>query len=162
MDSKKYVITFTGNRETNDLRINFEPDVTEDNVMFLYTMLLTAVQKSFERVLFDIPVLRPATTLEQEHHVYVFKDEELDNDLYKLREQLYTTLSSMFSATLTTVFPDVEYIQQTTKYQQEKAFDADPAEFEMWKAEVAAIAEKVRREDDEGKEEQAGETGSET
>ncbi len=60
------------------------------------------------------------------------------------------------------IFPDVEYIQRTTRYEQGETFDADPAEFEVWKARVAVIAEKVRSEDDEGKEEQAGDTAGET
>lgn len=148
-EREKYKITFEGNRTSRKMRVVFTPKLQTDvttmqELSELINLTLAGTQRSLEILMGNLDVLRPATDVEREHHVYIFKDTERDQALYKKRKEIYETFASVFNDTLQMLFPDVLYIDGTLKYQQELCFDKTSEEVEEYKQVVEKIAKAVK------------------
>jgi hypothetical protein len=146
---EKYKITFEGDRTSRKMRVIFTPKLQADvttmkEISELINLTLAGTQRSLEILMGGFDVLRPATDVEREHHVYIFKDAEHDQALYKKRKEIYETFANVFNDTLQMLFPDVLYIDGALKYQQEFCFDKTPEEIEEYKQDIEKIAKAVK------------------
>ena len=103
-------------------KIKFTPALDETSYTHLLNNALNNMPQALATMLASVPVLRPASVVEHEHKIYVFNEGErgeVENRLYKYRKDLYDTIAAVFSQMLSTVFPDIEYIEGCKHYQQE-------------------------------------------
>lgn len=110
---------------------------------FLNTLLI-GFQSGLHKILKDVPVMRPMTELELENKVYVFVNEE-DNELYKVRKELFKNISSILNDGLIQIFPDVDYISSTLQHQQELAMTMEPEDAKQHVLDIEAVAVQVRK-----------------
>ena len=132
--------------------IKFTPSVNNETFVPTLNNALNTMPQALLNVLTLVPILRPASSLEQEHKVYVFSEGErgkVENDLYKYRKHLYDSIAAVFSQLLTTAFPDIEYIEGCKQYQQEYCATHTLEESEMFKKEVEEVTKYVREHFDE-------------
>lgn len=142
-----YKITITTDAGEGKTKVNFAPQLRPndlDNVQVYLNTILTGTYMSFKNVLGVLPPLRPASELEQEHGVYIFKDQEKDNELFNERTRLFDTISDTFNKMLRESFPDIVYIRESIQAEQNSVAEMDGAEFAERKATVAMVAEAVR------------------
>lgn len=102
--------------------ISYEPEITIDNIGEHYAMLLSTLPATVLNVVMSMPMLRPVCEQERDAHIYVFRDGEegeQENRLYKIRKQFYDQLAQVFGSILTAGFPDIEYIEACSAYQQQ-------------------------------------------
>lgn len=102
-------------------KIKYTPALDETSFTHLLNNALNNMPQALATMLANVPVLRPASAIEQEHKIYVFNEGdhgEVENKLYKYRKDLYDTIAAVFSQMLSTVFPDIEYIEGCKQYQQ--------------------------------------------
>jgi hypothetical protein len=119
----------------------------------LVNVLLAGVDLGLKELLGALPVLRPASAEEKEAQVYVFKDEEKDNKLYNERKNMYNAVAQVFEGTLSELFPDIEYIDNSIKNRQEIIFDMSKEEAEQYQEEMEELTKRVREATvEEGKE----------
>lgn len=127
--------------------ITFDP-VLDQSTAFKYIRdILEYIPELFLHVCANVPLLRPACPEEQEAHLYVFSDGERgehENKLYKFRKDLYEAVSAVFSNILTTVFPDIEYIESCKLYQQEFCSTNDEDVVKEFKANAEEVTKYVR------------------
>jgi hypothetical protein len=146
---KSYHINIVKPVGKDEIEVSLEPDirnsVQKDGELLLQTAL-AGTHIMFIKLLGDLPILRPASEDERELNVYIFKDQEKDNALFKQRKQLYDIIGSVFDRVLNDLFPDIDYIELSRKEQQQLTFDMSESELEMHQQEIAALAEKVRSE----------------
>jgi len=122
---------------------------TQKQLQTLLNVLIAGTDTGLKQLLKDIPLLRPATDVEREASVYVFKNEELDTKLYKNRKTIYDSISHAFNETLNQIFPDVVYIDHSRQIQQEMAFEMDKEEHEEHLENIKKITDVVRNMRDE-------------
>lgn len=140
---KKINITSTG----SSIEVQLEPVVNLENLGEYICDVMCAVPELLMRVCSYVPLLRPACDEEREAHVYVFAEGEQgekDNALYKYREQLYDTMAAVFSASLSTLFPDIEYIKACRLHQQELCSTHTEEEIAEYQQEVSRVVQYVR------------------
>lgn len=111
-------------------------------------VLLGGFKQALSTLLLNVPVLRPASDLEKEHHVYVYKDGVHDNNLAKVRTQLYRNIQSIINDVLKTYFSDIVYIEEVTEYQQNKVFDMSDKDLEDHRIEIEEITRQVKEMED--------------
>lgn len=155
-------------KKKKPLKINITADITNGHVDLRFTPKLKTAEFDKEKQLYittllagsqlgltvlldQLPLLRPATEEEVELKTYIFKDEEADNKLYKARLALYTSLGETFAQTLSELFPDIEYIENTLKHHQEEAMNNTREEHAKVLVKLRKLAKKIREEKkDEG------------
>lgn len=149
-DNKKVLhkVTFTADINKRKIKVAFSPKLDTDNTGKLiqahFNTVISGFCISLARLMADMPVLRPATQEERDLNVYVFKDGERENKLFLARKQIYDDLSNTFTSLLSEIFPDVEYVEHTRKYQQDFAFDKSPEEVEEYKMQIEKLVNKIR------------------
>lgn len=139
-------ITYTVNTREQALQVEFFPKKNLDRNVLL-NGVLSGLQLSMEKLLHDAPVLRPVTPEERDLHMYVFKDQNRDNALYKERKALHDSIAVIFENTLHDIFPDVVYIDSTRMYQQELAFDKTQEEVDEYHTQVKEVTELIMKGD---------------
>lgn len=140
-------ISINANRDKNLVKVQFVPSMkraTQVDHQTHVNALLAGTDLGLKELLGTLPVLRAATDVEKEKQVYIFKDEEADNNLYKSRKAMYDTIAGIFQETLSTLFPDVEYIDLCTINQQETIFEMTKEEADEYQKEIAELTEEVR------------------
>lgn len=150
-----YSIVIKADKDLGQVKVKTSPQVPKtnlDELQYLLNVLITGTDAGLKEMLGGLPVLRPASEVEREANVYVFKDEERDNALYKQRKALHDSIANVFNNTLKTLFPDIEYINSVQNHQQELVFDMSAEEAEEHQAEIQKIVEQVRN--DDGKEDE--------
>lgn len=159
-EKKKNVRTI--NMEINsakrEVRVTFTPQPAKHGGPDLDAYLngLTAcTHVAFVALLKELPMMRPATPAERDHHVYVFKDEIPDNAQYNARRKLHDAIAAEMNSILQDIFPDVEYIDSARRFQQETVSNMTPEEAEAHTAEIQKVVDYVRGLPDEGKNPQA-------
>jgi hypothetical protein len=115
---------------------------TEDIRPYL-SAVLSSIMLGLNAVLADVPVLRPATEAEISAKVYIFKKEK-DTELFKVRKALHDTISKVFNDTLKELFPDVQFIYESTQHQQYLVADMTTEEAADHKRFIEDIAKEVR------------------
>ena len=99
---------------------------------------------SLKTVLAAMPMLRPATPEEREAKVYIFKNQDADNRLYKERKEMYDNFANGFNTILREMFPDIEYIENSRTEEQHRVFDMYNEEAEERRLEIEQLTEKIR------------------
>lgn len=148
-------ISINANRDKNLVKVNFSPSIKRSKQVDHQThvnVILAGMDLGLVELLGKLPILRNASDIEREKNIYVFKDEEADNRLYKNRKQMYDTVAGIFQTTLAKLFPDVEYIDLCTINQQETIFEMSKEEAEEYQKEIQEITEQVRSMEDEKEE----------
>ena len=133
--------------EGNKVSVAFEPELDNSTFVQHINLYLNAVPSVLLNILSTIPLLRPASDVEQEHKIYVFAEDEKgeeENRLYKYRKDLYDTISAIFSELLTTAFPDIQYIEQCKVYQQDFCATHNEEETAEHLSEISKISDYVR------------------
>lgn len=143
MDKKEsdnlFKVTYTTNKAKQQVKVKFAPKldhITEENAQTHFSTLLSGTHVAFNILLGGARLLRAPVQEETDAKIYIYKYPEEDNALLKQRKQLYGIMENVFSRILTELFPDVEYIEQCDKYQQELLFD-------MAEEEMAAYQQKI-------------------
>lgn len=143
-----YKITITSNVEKDMVKVQFSPKLNEEtkreDIQRFLSTLFAGTHVGLHSLLADMNIMRPATSLERDAQVYIFKDTEKDNTLYKQRKQLHDGLAETFNNILKDLFPDIEYINMTIQHQQELAFNMSPEEAEEHQKYIEGIADKVK------------------
>jgi hypothetical protein len=149
-EQKTYSIHIEKAQASEDIEVTILPEIRKSNQQEGETLLRTVLAGThitFIKLLGDLPILRPATDAEREVNVYIFKDEQKDNALFKQRKQLYDIIASVFDRVLNDLFPDIDYIELARKEQQQLMFDMTAEELEMHQQEIAVLAQKIREEE---------------
>jgi hypothetical protein len=142
----KVIITLDDEKQR--IKVDYRPKLDRTNlkdVNLFINATYTGMNMSLKMLLQDAPVLRPASELEQEAHTYVFKDVLKDNQLYRSRKALHDSIASGFNTLLKELFPDIQYIEQWQKAEQERVFEMSSEEAEERRIELARVAEQVRK-----------------
>ena len=140
-------VTINANEKTNEVKIHTSPSLKKASLkdrQVLVNVLLAGGDLGTRSILGELPKLRPASELEVESKVYVFKNPEADNKLYNSRKAMYETIRNIYTKTLSDLFPDVEYIEQCTKYQQEVVFEMTKDEADTHNEEIEEVVKIVR------------------
>lgn len=134
--------------EDKNVSINYEPELTAENAKDFYMASVNGAYVTLIEVLSNLlPVLRPATQLERDNNVYIFREGDagvLENNLYKQRQSVYDSLVSVFNTILRTVFPDVEYIEHCKQFQQNLSFEGKKEDINAFNEKAKEVAEYVR------------------
>lgn len=134
--------------EDNNVSINYEPELTAETAKDFYMASVNGAYVTLIEVLSNLlPVLRPATQLERDNNVYIFREGDagvLENNLYKQRQSVYDSLVSVFNTILRTVFPDVEYIEHCKQFQQNLSFEGKEEDVNAFNEKAKEVAEYVR------------------
>lgn len=155
MSKKSYrlfKVSFSANVDKGLIKVSYFPKLEDSKPQerdHYINALLSGVDMAMSTLFADLPVLRPATEEERAAEVYIFKDEEKDNGLYKARKAIYTAVANTFTGILSRLFPDVEYIDQCVQHQQEFAFDASPNAMEDHLETLSILTQKIREEKEE-------------
>lgn len=147
---KTYRIVYTTNVDKGRIKVKFTPDMktgTLQDLQVHVNSILSGTHIALVSLLNGLAMMRPATDEERDAQVYIFKNEEQDNQLYKSRLQLHDTLANTFDGILKTIFPDVQYIEQVRKHQQEIIFEMTEEEAQEHQTMLANLAEKIRQVD---------------
>lgn len=140
----KYKIIIDYDTVTKLVDVKLTPkNFKKKDVPGLLTTLLGGVHVGLQALFAEVPIMRPATEIEKDNQVYIFAKEK-DNDLYKGRANLYKVVSEDLNATLDLVFPDIRYIDDTIKHQQELVFNMSAEEAEEHRLHVAKVSEYVK------------------
>lgn len=143
-------VIYTLDDEKQRIKIDFRPKLDRKNLKDINLFInatYTGTYMSLKTLLQDAPVLRPASPAEIEAKTYIFKDEEEDNLLYKHRKALHDNIANGFNTLLKELFPDIQYIEQCRKDEQERVFDMSSDEAEERRVELERLAEEVRKEE---------------
>lgn len=144
---KQYKINYTLDTEKGTIRVKFTPTPKKwdkYDTLAMFNGVLSGVVAGMHEVMSRFNVLRPPSDQERTLHAYVFKDEEHDNALYKERKRIYDTVVGAFDDALLSFFPDVIYIEQARKYQQEFAYEKTQEEVDEYLAKLETLVEDVR------------------
>lgn len=159
-----FKVTYTTNKAKKQVRVKFAPkleNTTEENAQTHFSTLLSGTHVAFNILLGGAKILRAPIQEETDAKIYIYKYPEEDNALLKQRKQLYGIMENVFSRILTELFPDVEYIEQCDKYQQELLFDMAEEDMAAYQQKIEEIKATVMKMDDEPSEsEQANENTS--
>jgi hypothetical protein len=108
--------------------------------------ILSSIRLGLVAVLADLPVMRPATKSETEAKVYIFKDGDKDNALYKTRKAIHDTIAGVFNETLKELFPDVQFIAESIEYQQATIMEMTSEEAADHKRFIEDVAKEIKEE----------------
>jgi len=131
----------------DNANIAYEPALDSESFVAYVNNALNTMPNALLNMFATIPVLRPASSREQEIHAYVFNEGErgeMENNLYKYRKHLYDTTAAVFSELLATAFPDIEYIESCKSYQQEFCMTHDEFETKEYVESVEEVTAYVR------------------
>lgn len=160
---KVYRVTMTADMDENVVKVGYGRSVAlmkqADRQMFL-NITLAGTDTSLKKLIGGLPMLRPATDEEREANIYVMVNGKEDDDLYRGRSELYHTIANLFQNTLHELFPDVEYKEKCTEYQQELIFDMTKEEAEEYQKEIEALTESVIQKVKEGEQDGNGDEGT--
>lgn len=152
-------------KNEKDGTVTFTPSVTDATTVPFTELLINVLPTVIYSITSGIPMLRPAIEAEREQHVYVFRDGEageLENNLYKYRKVLHDSIAAAINEALSTVFPDVQYIQSCAKYQQEFCAEHTEEEIKAYQETVKSLTNSVRENFNEIMESIYGEESEET
>lgn len=127
--------------------VRYSPVLKKENVGAHLNNLLDAFPTALLNILATFPMLRPPIEEERQHNIYVFPEGDegaKDNILYKSRKEFYERLTALFSTILTMGFPDIEYIERCSKYQQDYVLDHTEEEYQEYLKDITAITQHVR------------------
>lgn len=134
--------------DLENVTIEMDPPLSDvASVWSASKLVLMVASQLLVDVLSEMPLLRPACEAEQSAHIYVFnegKQGEAENALYKARKSLYDKLSSVIGVVLSSVFPDIEYINNCTQYGQNYCMDRSQEEIEEYAKEIEEVTNYVR------------------
>lgn len=136
--------------ETNEVQVKFLPHVENPDVAVTVAQLntmLAGISVGLTTLMARLPILRPATKEEVDAKIYIFADAARDSALFEQRKNLFYALEDTFSSILTTSFPDVVYVENCRKFNQEQMLDATPEAAEARRLEVERLAKSVRKEE---------------
>ena len=145
-------VTMTADMDSNTVKVTYGKSVQgmdQATRQLHLNITLAGVDGSLKKLLGPLPQLRVATDEEREAKIYVFADQS-ENDLYKGREQLHRTIADVFQNTLQDLFPDVIYVDECRKYQQETIFDMSSEEATEYQKEIEAITDSVKEKLEKG------------
>lgn len=141
-------IKLSVNKKTKQPSVVYKPELDDNTAKDAFNVFINTMPQALMDIITHLyPMLRPATEVERDAHVYVFLDGEkgeLENKLYKAKKYCYDVLSQTFSATLTALFPDVEYIMGCSEYQQNYVLDHTKEECDEYTAKIKEVADYVR------------------
>ena len=109
--------------------------------------ILSSIRLGLVAVLADLPVMRPATKNETDAKVYIFKEGDKDNALYKTRKAVHDTIADVFNETLKELFPDVRFIVEAIAHQQNIIMDMTSEEAADHKRFIEDLAKEVKEEE---------------
>ena len=135
------------NVKDNEASVEYEPALDATNFNPYINSALNCMPKALLDIFSTVPLLRPASSREQELHAYVFNEGDLgdtENKLYKFRKHLYDTTVAVFSQVLSTAFPDIEYIEICKQYQQSYCVDNPKEDVDAYKKDLEELAKYVR------------------
>lgn len=127
--------------------VTFTPSVNDQTTASFTELLINALPTVIYSITSEIPMLRPATEDERAQNVYVFREGDpgkLENHLYKYRKGLHDAIAAAVNETLSTVFPDVQYIQACAKYQQDFCAEHTEEEIKAYQETVKSLTDSVR------------------
>ena len=127
--------------------VRYSPVVKLENVGEHLNNLLDAFPIAIINILQMFPMMRPPLDKERQANIYVFQDGDegvKENNVYKIRKEFYERLTALFSVILSTGFPDIEYIERCSKFQEQYALDHTDEEHAEYLEEVKRITEYVR------------------
>lgn len=127
--------------------VRFSPVVKKENLSDHLSNLLDSLPIALLNLVVLFPMMRPPIEKERQAHIYVFQEGDegaKENKLYKARKEIYDRMAALFSAILSTGFPDIEYIEGCAKYQQEFVIDDAPEDYDAYLKEIQAVTEYVR------------------
>ena len=139
-------ISFSVTHDMKSIKVSFTPKLGTGNAeeMQKHVNTVIAGTELALKILFaDYPMLRMPTQEEQDAKVYVFKDKEVDNRLYKSRAMIYEDFARAFQAMIDTLFPDVVFISNTFKYQQGLVTEMTPEEAKAHQEKIQKIVDAV-------------------
>lgn len=146
-----YTVQIKYDKEGKNISVRFLPgmnNATKSDKQDHMNGLLEGFRLGLNVLFAEIPMLRPATEQEVDEHVYIFKDEVADNQLYKNRKVLRGELIEMFDSTLHELFPDIYYIDASLEHQQETVTAMSKEEAAEYTKKIAEVAAAVRAETD--------------
>ena len=109
--------------------------------------ILSSIRLGLVAVLADLPVMRPATKNENDAKVYIFKEGDKDNALYKTRKAIHDTIANIFNETLKELFPDVQFIAEAITHQQNIIMEMNAEEAADHKRFIEDLAKEVKEEE---------------
>lgn len=133
-------------------KIAFKPTLDNESFVPLINNALNTMPQALLNLLITVPILRPACALEKEHNIYVFQEGDqgkVENDIYKYRKHLYSSIAAVFSQLLSTAFPDIEYIESCKQYQQSFCLDHTEEEVKEYHSKIDDIVKHIRENFDE-------------
>lgn len=145
MHTRRIVITV--NEDTNKVKVSFTPNLKEGNreVMGKHVNgLINGFAIGLQILLGNEAMLRPATKEEIDAHLYIFKDVQVDNALYSARKKLFHELADVMNGILSSMFPDVKYIEESIEYQQHLVTEQTPEEAEAHQEEVQKVVDLIK------------------
>lgn len=150
---KLHKVTFTTDLESQRVNVGFSPrkgrEVTHEDTHIYLNTILSGAHVGMLSILSTLPILRPATPEEKELNAYIFKDEKRDNALFKSRKQIYDGIANTFNTILNEAFPDVVYVENTRKYQQEFVFGKSDEEIDEYQKSIEELANMIRTKEEE-------------
>ena len=143
-------VTIYYSPESNEVEVKFLPRVKTPDVAVTISQLntlLAGVSVGLATLMATLPILRPATQEEIDAKIYIFEDSAKDSALFEQRKNLFYALEDTFSSVLASSFPDVVYIENCRKFNQEQMLDATPEAAEARRLEVERLAKSIRKEE---------------
>ena len=147
MAKNEFRIVITVKEKEGKIAVNVLPKPTTKHPFPLNKAVNTLVgglEIAFTNWFQTLAVLRPATPEERAENVYIFANQEKDNELYKMRVQVYNSLSTAFSGILEKAFPDVMYIAGTVQRNQEIVESGDKEAIKEREKVINNIALKIK------------------
>lgn len=147
MAKNEFRIVITLKEKENKIAVDVLPKPSAKRPFPLNKAVNTFVgglEIAFDNWFKTLAVLRPATPEERAENVYIFADQEKDNALYKLRVQVYNSLSVAFTGILEKAFPDVMYIAGAIQQNQEIVDGGDEKAIKEREKVISNIALKIK------------------
>lgn len=142
-DKRKFTITADVKKGT--VKVAFDPKDTVGvkNVGEYLNVIMAGLELGLKELLYYTGRIRPPTKLEEENNLYVFYQPEEDNKRYNSRKYIYKSIAQSFNMTLKELFPDITYIDETTKARQEAVLNMTAEEAREYLAKIEGITDKV-------------------
>lgn len=127
--------------------VRYSPAIRMDNVGAHLSNILDSFPAALLNILGTFYMMRPPTEQERQANIYVFQEGDegvKENNVYKNRKALYDRITALFSTILSMGFPDVEYIERCSKFQEQQSLDCTDEEHAERLEEIKRITEYVR------------------
>lgn len=147
MAKNEFRIVITVKEKEGKIAVNVLPKPTTKHPFPLNKAVNTFIgglEIAFGTWFQSLAVLRPATPEERAENVYIFANQEKDNELYKMRVQVYNSLSTAFTGILEKAFPDVMYIAGAIQQNQEIVDSGDEKAIKEREKVISNIALKIK------------------